>query len=260
MIDGRAFDSRDRPNSVSVVIVSESLARSRFVGSPIGQSLQIRTASGGPATSAEIIGVVADVRVPLQRSSVDLIYRLLSQAPSRAVYFLARSQRPESLLSAARQSLWKLAPEQPMDGPWVLDEEISNRLAIPRFSGVLVGGMAAGALFLACLGIYATISNLVASRKREIGIRMAVGASAMNVSGLVFGQGLKLTLIGLTIGLVLAAGATRFLEPFLLGVSRFDPMIYGCVFLLILIVSAVATLLPAVRAAHIDPSRVLRAE
>jgi ABC-type antimicrobial peptide transport system permease subunit len=147
-----------------------------------------------------------------------------------------------------------------MDGPWVLDEEISHRLAIPRFSGTLVGGMAAGALFLACLGIYGTISNLVASRKREIGIRMAVGASARNVSGLVFAHSLGLVGIGLTIGMALAAGATRFLEPFLLGVSRFDPMIYGGVFFLILVVSAVATLLPALRAAHIDPSRVLRAE
>jgi ABC-type antimicrobial peptide transport system permease subunit len=146
-----------------------------------------------------------------------------------------------------------------MEGPWLMEEEISHRLAMPRFSGALVGGMAAGALFLACLGIYATISNLVASRKREIGIRMAVGATAMDVRALVFGHALRLVLIGLTIGLTLAAGATRFLEPYLLGVSRFDETIFAGVSLLILIVSAAATLLPAVRATQIDPNRVLKA-
>ena len=257
--DGRAFDSRDRSDSMPVAIVSESLARSRFAGNPIGQNLRVGAMSGGPPVSVQIIGVVADVRVPLQSSPVDLIYRPLRQTPSEAVYFLARSQRPEFVLSATRKSLWELAPEQPMEGPWLMEEEISHRLAMPRFSGALVGGMAAGALFLACLGIYATISNLVASRKREIGIRMAVGATAMDVRALVFGHALRLVLIGLTIGLTLAAGATRFLEPYLLGVSRFDETIFAGVSLLILIVSAAATLLPAVRATQIDPNRVLKA-
>ena len=258
--DGRAFDSRDHSNAMPVVVVSESLARSQFANNPIGQSLLIRGASGSSPIRAQIVGVAADVRVPLQRNSTDVIYRPLRQAPSPMVYFIARNERPESVLSAARNSLWELAPEQPMDGPWIMDAEIGHRLAIPRFSGALVGGMAAGALFLACLGIYATMSHLVVSQRREIGIRMAVGASALSVGGHVFGRAIRLVLIGVSIGLVLASWATVFLRPFLLGVSRFDPMTYASVFLLILTVSVAATSLPATRAARVDPNFVLRTD
>ncbi len=257
LLQGRAFDSRDSSDGPPVVIVSSSLANSYFAGEAIGSRIQLLDSSSTPMM-AQIVGVVADVRVPLQRGSTDVVYRPIRQAPPDMVYFVVRTDHVEDVAASARQILWNLDPMQPIDGPWMADSLMAERLAIHRFSSSIVSAFAVAALSLAGLGVYGVIWSFVSSRRREIGIRLAVGASPGKIVRLVLAKGLALVAGGLVTGVASAMVLSSALEPYLLGVSRFDSAAYLGVVIVVLSIAVLASAIPARYAASLNPISTLR--
>jgi ABC-type antimicrobial peptide transport system permease subunit len=211
---------------------------------------------------SRIVGVVADVR------STGL------NTPPEADYFLPALQRPEiftnilvrtnigpaAMAPAVREVLRSVDPDLPLLQPQELSTRVAATMADRRLALVLLAGFAALALVIASLGVYSVMSHLVAFRTSEIGIRMALGASPRTVMRMVLGQGRRLTLVGIALGIVGAYLVSRLMQQALFEVSPADPMIYLAVAATLLLVSEVAAWLPARRATRIDPVIALRSE
>jgi putative ABC transport system permease protein len=161
---------------------------------------------------------------------------------------------------AIRNAIWSVDKDQPVVRIAMMDELLAATAAERRFAMILFEVFALVALVLAATGIYGVLAGSVAERTREIGIRAALGASRRSILGLVVGQGMALTAIGIVIGLAGAAVASGGLETLLFSVSRIDPITYAGVIAMLLMVSAIACWIPARRAACVDPSITLRAE
>ena len=256
---GREFDERDNPAAPPVVIVNETFARRHFPGEdPIGRTL----VTGMGQRQAQIVGVVADVR------STGL------HTPPEADYFLPALQRPEpftnvlvrtSLPPAAmaglvREALRAVDPDLPLLQPATLSARIAETVANRRLALVLLAGLAALALVLACLGVYSVMAHLVAFRTSEIGIRMALGATPGAVMRLVLGHGRRLTLAGIALGVAGGLAVAQLMQRALFAVDPADPVIYLGVSVLLLLVAESASWLPARRATRIDPVLALRGE
>lgn len=257
LMRGRPFDSRDNSDGAPAAIVSNSLAASQYGGDAIGRQIRLSDAFGD-VILAGIVGIAADVRAPLQRGSTEMVYRPLGQAPPMMIYFLARTNQPEEVSGLAREILWKADPTQPLDGPWMVNALLTDRLAVHRLSSSIVLGFAVSALSLAAFGIYSVVAYLVSSRRKEIGIRLAVGATRAGIMRLVLGRGLGLVVWGLVAGLAATLVLSSVLQPYLLDVSQFDLSIYLGVAVLVLAVAAAACAVPARRASRLDPISTLR--
>jgi putative ABC transport system permease protein len=167
---------------------------------------------------------------------------------------------PTSLTAAIRGEVLKIDKDQPVVGVRTLDQFLSTSVAQQRFSALLFGIFAVAAMALACVGIYGVLSYSVAQRRREIGVRMALGAGSRDVLKLVVGQAMLLTLAGVAIGLGAAFALTRPMGALLFGVSPTDPMTFGLVALILVAVALLAALVPARRATKIDPLIALKYE
>jgi ABC-type antimicrobial peptide transport system permease subunit len=165
-----------------------------------------------------------------------------------------------SIAAAIRDAVWSVDKDQPIVRIASMNELLAATASSRRFALILFEIFALAALVLAVAGIYGVLAGSVAERTREIGVRAALGASQQRVLRLVLGQGLRLTLIGVAIGLAVAAFATRAMETMLFGVSRLDPVTYVGVVVVLVAASLVACAIPAWRAARVDPVRALRAE
>jgi len=165
---------------------------------------------------------------------------------------------PVNLLAPVRAAVAQIDRDIPVYQVRTLDDYVSVAAAQPRFQTVLIGFFALMALLLAAIGLYAVLSYMVAQRTLEIGLRLALGAQRDRVLGLILRRGLTLALTGLAIGLVASMLLTRFLQDMLFGVQRFDPMTFAGVSLVLLLVSLIASSVPAMRAARLDPMRTLR--
>jgi putative ABC transport system permease protein len=258
-VRGRPFDSRDDANGAPVAIVSSSLAASHFGGNAIGQQIRLGVSAGEPIL-ALIVGIATDVRAPLHRGSTEVVYRPMRQAPPKMIYFLARTNQPQDVSSAAREILWKTDPAQPLDGPWMVDALLTDRLAIHKMSSSMVGVFAASALTLAAFGIFSVVSYLVLSRRKEIGIRLTLGASTASIARLVLARGLGYVVWGVVAGLAATLALSFAIEPYLLDVGRFDLPIYVGVAALVIAVATVACAIPARYASKLDPISTLRLE
>jgi predicted permease len=257
---GRDFTWRDVANQPNVAIISESTARRLFPAgeNPVGR----RLITGIASIPREIVGVVGDVRAEnLSTAPGDTMYYPTAQLGDGFFSFVVRTARPAASvrdeIKAAVHALdpgIPIAEVQPMDN--LLTESISDR----RLVMGLVGGFALLALVLAGLGIYGVISYSVSLRTGEIGVRMALGASPGLIVGLVLREGLRLTLTGLGVGLLLAFGLTRLLASQLYEVSATDPLIYAGVSVFLAVVGFLACWIPARRATKVDPLVALRAE
>ena len=260
LVSGRTFGIQDGREDANVVIVSELLVRRYFSGeSALGRTLLF----GNPLepASATIVGVVGDVRhIDLQSDPGSYLYRPLAQSGGRRRFLaVAADGSPAALTGPVRQALAAIDADLPVQiRPMsaVVQENTLQWSVGMLFMGVF----GAVALLLASLGIYGVISYSVAQRSREIGIRIAMGASGPEVRRLVVGEGLRLTGIGMGIGLVLALVAGKLMASMLFGVSPFDPLTLALVLATFSIVSLMASLIPASRAGRVDPLRVLRAE
>lgn len=259
---GREFEAQDRAENPKVVIVSESLAK-RFFGSPagaIGKRLKLEAADPEEPWR-QIVGVAGDVRYrELQTSRLDLYVPHSQSTPSLNHFAVRSTLDPHQAVALIRREVAALDPYQAVSRVATMDELAAAQLARPRFNAVLLNWLAGVAMLLAALGIFGVMAYAVAQRTSELGLRIALGARAGNIMRLVMGQGMKLAVLGVLLGLVGAVGLTRWLSSLLYGVSATDPLTFSVVVLLLTAVALVACYLPARRATKVDPLVALRDE
>jgi putative ABC transport system permease protein len=210
----------------------------------------------------EIVGVVGDVKYTgLETEPEPAYYTPLTQNVWGAAYLVVRaSMSPASLTPAIREQIWELDRDIPVANLATMDQLLAQSVAQPRFRTLLLGSFAALALALASVGVYGVISYSVTQRTHEIGIRMALGAQAVDVSKLVIREGMALGLVGVAIGLSASFALTRLIESLLFQVSTTDFSVFAGVATLLIAVSVVACWVPARRASRVDPMAALRCE
>jgi putative ABC transport system permease protein len=260
LLAGRTFNELDRPGTVPVAIVNQAFVRQYFPGqNPIGKHVGRRTS---PGVWGEIIGVVGNVRQlgPSQAASPE-VYTAYQQEPEGDVNLAVRTDRdPLALVAPVKAAVQAVDPDQPVYDIATMDQRLSESIAPQRFNALLVGMFALLALGLGAIGIYGVLAYSVARRTHEIGIRMALGAKRGNVIKVVVGEGFKLTLIGLGLGIAGALVLTRFLTSLLYGVKPTDPLTFVVVSLILVAVALSASYIPARWAAKVDPMTALRCE
>jgi putative ABC transport system permease protein len=260
LLRGRFFDQHDTIDSRQVAVVNQEFVRLHLGDTdPIGVNIDVRWFSEG---TQEIVGVVGDVKHRgVGGEDLPAIYVPFSQFPASAMSVVVRSRiDPGGLAPALRDEVMAVDPSQPIWGTRTLDEVISADLIRYRLTTGLLTAFAGFALLMAMLGIYGVMSYAVVERTREIGIRMALGASTWEILRLVIGQGMTFATVGIGFGLAFAYALSRFLASLLFGVSTTDPTTFTCVVLILMVVALTACYLPARRAARSDPLVALRHE
>jgi putative ABC transport system permease protein len=262
ILRGRVFDRRDKPGSPGVVVISDATARRYFPDEdPIGQRLK----HGGPSLNnpySEIIGVVADVKYEgLAEQDVPVYYESGDQYTSRPMWLVVRTAgRAEQWLPAVRAEIRGIDPNVPVASAGSMEEALRESVGLPEFRTALMAIFAISALLLAAVGIYGVLAYSVERRTQEIGVRMALGATPPGIVRLVIGQVVRLVALGMVLGLAGAFGLTRVLQKMLFGVSASDTLTFAGAAMVLGAVAIVATLVPASRAARIDPVTALRQE
>jgi predicted permease len=274
LLKGRAFTEHDTASAAPVAIISETLARRYFGGEdPIGRRLVVKEhapmtccAAGGPVdgTWREIVGVVGDVRQGnLDEERAATLYRPYSQIVEHDMYLMVRVRSSFDIAPVAASLGERLPPADGAARWWdvrpmrqVIDDSESIRLR--RFVLILLGGFAGLALMLAAIGVYGVVAYSVAERRREIGIRMALGATRSIILTQVLAQSLRMCLAGLAIGGAAAFVLTRFISSMLFDIRATDTFTYTSVSVLLVSVALLASYLPARRAARVDPILALR--
>ncbi|HKY04888.1 MAG TPA: ABC transporter permease [Blastocatellia bacterium] len=262
LITGRVFNDQDQQQTSRVAVINESMARQFWPGEdPVGARIQYEGEKGPWYT---VVGVVGDVKhMGLGEEEGPAIYQPHTQKPAflRWMTIVARtSVEPLSLENAMRSQVLALDKDQPVYDIATLEQLLSKSLANPRLYTVLLGIFALIALVLAAVGVYGVLSFWVSQRTKEIGIHLSLGAQQSDVLRLVVGQGLKLVLLGVSLGLIGAFILTRALHGLLYGVGTTDPLTFLGVSLLLIVVSALACYLPARRATRVDAMIALRYE
>lgn len=258
---GRTFTARDTRPGSDAVIVNEAFERHHFPGgSALGK--RIRLMAGGDQRWQTVVGVVRDVRQSGLAGDVMLeVYSPSLEDSGSGLSFVARvNGDPAALIPAIRSVLAQIEPNQPIHNVMTMEQRLADTTTSPRWTTVLLGTFATVALVLTVVGIYGVMSYAVAQRQREIGVRMALGAQRREVLGLVLGDGLRLTAVGLVAGLGGALFLTRFLASHLYSVNVFDPATFAGVTVALTVVALLACWLPARRATRVDPMVALRGE
>jgi putative ABC transport system permease protein len=261
LLAGRLFDARDDADRPPVALVNQALARAHWPGgSPLGSRVLLRFE--GKEIRAEVVGVVASVRHGrLEETPEPEAFLPHAQTGYGSMtYVLRTSVEPLSLAPVAKQRIRELDPLLAFYRIASLEELVRKSVAVRRFLVVLITSFAAVAVLLASVGLYGLLSFLAIRRRREIGVRMALGADAGDIVRLVLDQGARLVAPGLAIGLAAALVATRALAGMLYGVSLIDPLSLLAVAALLAAMALVACYLPARRARRVDPSLTLRSE
>lgn len=259
---GRLLDAHDVAGAPPAVLISESLAKRRFPGQdPLGRRIHVGRQDLPWYT---IVGVVGDVKqASLALSQSDAAYLTTSQwyfADNVMSLVVRADGDATALVPAIRDAVWLVDKDQPIVRVATMDDLLAASASERRFALILFEAFGIVALVLAATGIYGVLSGSVAERTREIGIRLALGASRGNILALVVRQGMTLTGLGVVIGLAGAVVATQVIVTLLFGISRLDPTTYLGVIALLAGVSVLACWVPAWRAARVDPSITLRAE
>jgi len=263
LLRGRLFEAGDTAEAPHVALVSESLARSKWPGqNPLGRTIEFGNMDGD-LRLLTVVGVVRDVRhQSLEGSPRPIVYVNYRQRPMHSSDFsvvIRTAADPAATLAAARKILKELDPTlAPKTN--TLTEVLAASLHTRRFNLIMVGIFAGSALVLAMAGIYGVLAYSVNRRIREIGVRIALGASAGSVRGLVLRQAMLTAMAGIAIGLLGAIALTRTMRSLLFEISNMDPLTYCGVALLLLLVAALAAYLPARRATRVDPIIALRHE
>jgi predicted permease len=267
---GRFFTAQDRERSQHVIVIDDVLAR-KFFGDqdPIGKRLNLVSLGG----AAEIVGVVGHVKQwgldsDDKQSLRAQLYSSYMQAPDEIMHLSSSGTgalvridgNTEATAGAIRKALKEISGEHLMISVQTMEEIIADSLAARRVSMVVLCVFAALALGLAGMGIYGVISYLVGQRTHEIGIRMALGARQSDVLRQILGQSMKMTVIGIFIGLLAAVGFTRLMDSLLFGVSAMDPLTFAGVGMILTLVALAACFVPARRAMRVDPIVALRHE
>ncbi|HEX4544376.1 MAG TPA: ABC transporter permease, partial [Candidatus Acidoferrum sp.] len=259
LLSGRVFGERDGTGAQPVVIVNETTAKRYWPDqNPIGKHL----ANSRDMIPREVIGVVADVKFnTLNAANSEEMYLPLAQSPWPAMTLVVRlSGEAHSLVSAVRAKIAEVDPMLPVSGILSMEDVVSTSIAQPRLIMQFVGGFAGLALLLSAIGIYGVMAYSVTQRKQELGIRVALGAEPRDILRLVVGQGMKLALAGVALGVVTSVVLTRLMSTLLFGVRAIDPLAFVGSALGLVIAAFVACYLPARRATRADPIVVLRFE
>ena len=261
---GRTFTSADRTDSQPVAIVNEAFAARYFGGRP---ALGGRVREGSSDTWRTVVGIIADVKHsgPAQeaRPEVSLPYSQLEpgfmMTWSRGVYFVVRGKgQAGSLASSARAAFATLDPDMSLNQVQSMATLASDAVSEPRFRTILLGGFAGLAITLASIGVFGVLSYFVSQRTREIGIRVALGASSADILRMIVGRGLAFAGVGLAIGIVAAIPLTRSMRALLFEVTPLDLPTFAAVIIGLALVAALASYLPARRALRIQPVTALQ--
>jgi putative ABC transport system permease protein len=255
LLRGRDFAETDGPGSPLVALISESVVKEFGDTDPIGQQIDL-------GNGATVVGIVSDAR-----------RRSLDQPPRPAVYLpytrfmlpyfgaMVRSDRgPAAVAPVVREIVRQLDPDLPTGEVHTIEEIIADSTGEPRFRSYLIAGFAILALLLAAVGVYGLISFTVTQRVPEIGVRLALGASPRQIFSQVVGQGLRLAVAGVGIGLIAMAPVSAALEGLLFNTSTTEPLVHISLALLLLGIAALACYVPARRAMRVDPMAALRSE
>ena len=263
LLSGRLFDSRDTKDSLHVAVVSKSLADEKWPNqNPIGRTVEFGNMDGDPRLLT-IVGVVGDMRdrrlESAPRPTIYVDYRQRPVAAQRFTIVMLAPSKPDAVLTSAREIVGSLDPDVPPRFS-TFSNTFAASLGARRFSLLLVGIFSATALLLAMAGIYGVTAYTVAQRTREIGVRMALGASQAIVLGMVLKQGVITGVLGVGAGILGSLVLTRWLQSQLFGVSATDPATFAGVALVLILVSLAACWIPGRRAARVDPMVALRYE
>lgn len=258
VVRGATF-TRDEPREGPVhVVVSKALARAVWGDAdPIGKTVSLAVYG---TTNATVIGVVGDVHLVGIRTPIrPAAYLSTRRYPSSERDIVLRGTGdPQSLISALRAAVAAIDPAIPLEAPTTLDASVSKTLAEDRFTTTLLAAFSALALVLAAIGVYGVLSGDVNRRRKEIGIRLALGARASGVTALVLSRALRPAVIGAAIGLIVALVLARSMSALVFGVGTWDPLSFGIVTVVLLAVAAIATAIPAFRATRVSPIEAIR--
>ena len=258
LLRGRAFTSADIGGGVRVAVINQRLEKKLFGG---GEGIGRRISCGEAASWLTVVGISGDLHARgLGEEVRDEVYVPLSQSPRGDMAVVVRGAVPVTTLAPAiRRAVAALDPLLPLSGMRTMDEIIGRTLAAPRFISQLLSLLGALGLTLAVIGIYGVIAYVVAQRTNEIGIRIALGADTSRVLAMVVRQGVALAVLGIAIGSLASYFLATTLTSMLYGISPRDPLTFAAVALLLGAVAALASLIPARRAAKVDPLEALRA-
>jgi len=263
LLSGRLFDARDRYRAEQALVISAEVARRYFPGEdPMGKYLETGWGMDERRFGGQVIGIVGDVRqYSLDGDKTPHIYMVHEQWPLSDYEVVVRSTAPvATTLRAARTVLRALDPEIPMNDARPLQEIVDASLGPRRFYLTLLGTFAAVAVVLALVGIYGVIAYGVRLRQKEIGVRLALGASRGRVLRMVLSDGLRVAIAGVAIGVAAALGLTSLLDSLLFGVGSRDPLTFVAVPVALMVAALIACVMPALRAAGLDPVQTIRAE
>ena len=269
LVAGRDFTWEDLQNRRPVTILSDALAREYFGSAAAALGHRIRNSPKN--TWREIVGVVGDTRedgvtkAAPPTAYFPMVMNDFWDEPlfvQRWMSYAIRTPRVRTagFLAEVQQAVWGVNPNLPLARPRTMQAIYDESMASTSFALVIIGIAAVVTLLLGFVGLYGVIAYIVSQRTREVGIRMAIGASGSQVQSMFLRRGLTLTGIGLAVGVVTAAGGMRLLSALLYGVSPFDPLTYGAVIVALASVALLATWLPARQATRVDPSTALRSE
>lgn len=261
ILEGRGFRDTDDANGEQVVVISEGLARSLFPGqSAIGHRLRPTFGYGTGSSRWTIVGVAGDTHYRELRQSSPVVYHPFKQIAWNGLFAVRTSRDLASVLPGLRREIAAVDPDTFIWNTQTMDDLFAGPLSQPRLSAVLLTAFGAAALLLAAIGLYGVMAGAVRERTRELGVRLALGATPEDLRLGVLRQSMSLTLIGIVLGMAVALGTTRLLRALLFDVSPTDPLVMCGVCGVLAFVGALAAYVPARRATQIDPVIALRAE
>ena len=263
LLTGRDFNSGDNPDSQQVVIIDEAIAQRYFPDkSPIGEQIAFNgVISGLKKLDYTIVGIAHSVRVANgdePQPAYQAYFPNTQGSPYSEKLFLRSAVDPHDLIPLTRKLVASIDSDVLVSDTVTFDDLLAKHSATRRLGVFLMSLFSGSALFLSAVGLYAVLAYSVTQRKREIGVRIALGARTWNILRLVIRHGLKIIGAGLLIGIASAAILTRFITSVLYGVSNNDPSTLIAAIMTLTLAGLVACLLPALRAAHVDPIKVLR--
>jgi putative ABC transport system permease protein len=270
LLAGRGISEQDRAGSPLVVVINEKLAaqlsKQFEMADPVGTLVNIFTPnylnSEGSQQQAEIVGVVRNERTePFDADAEQVAYVPLAQVPRPEVKLVVRTaQDPAAALPGIREAIRQIDPNLPLGDVRTMQQIVDHSLIGTRQPAWIIGAFAMVAALLAALGLYGVLAHAVTQQRREIGIRMALGARSRDVLSHVLRNALSMVIVGLVLGLVGAFALTRVMESLLFQVSPLDPLVFTAACVSMLLIGLLAGFLPAKRAARVDPMAVLRDE
>lgn len=262
-VTGRDFTEADTFDSPPVAIVSEAMVREQYRGEdPIGKRLNVSIGASPDGADVEIVGVVGDITMTTLDGTIrPAVYMPHTQLPIGLMTFVVRTGlEPTALTPSVAAAVREVDAALPLADVAPMDDVVDATLARPRAVSTLLAAFAVIALVLAGVGVYGVMAYAVSQRTKEIGVRMALGATAASVFRMMFGDALRLIVLGIGTGVLAAAWLTRFLTTMLFGVERFDVVTFVVTAAVLAAVAGFASFIPARRSTRITPIQVLRAE